>query len=506
MTTAFKKILAIILVMGLFASAFAQNHRFQRDVDRLQSGIERIESLLNSLPGIRNSDYGPQIISLLNSAKQNIEQAKLLQQQNKPVQARMALQEAWALIRQIQMQIKQIPVLKFKFQEQLDQKINEIEGLLNSQPNDEAFYFLNRAKFYRQQAYRLFSQDDLFEAMEYYRLSLHFAEQALKVFKHSDRGNLSFERVQQQYLDTELLLNRLQAKIGDVGADNSQFQILKNMEKELNSAKRLINQREFSAAQQHLLGINRVLYRMLENVEKLPTTDDGQLTIELQTIQFTVAQLEQSVSEEENPAAAKLLERTKELVNRSEILLRQKKMVQARRNLLFANQILAKIYRMLDRRERNQPALLENQLARTRQQINASKAESVENEAAKPLLDLIESNFQKAQSRYAEGDLQQAAAYLSLTNQFLLQLQKLKLIQTGEAINRQRVKGELLRFEQMLSKLAAEADGDSEYQIRYENAQKIYDLAKKLFEDDRLKESRELIRMGMNIMTSADVN
>ena len=505
MTMVSKKLLAIILVMGVFTSLFAQNHRFQRDVERLQSGIERIESLINTLPGIRNTDYGPQIIALLNTAKQKIEQAKQLHQQNKPAQARMALQEAWAIVRQIQMQIKQIPVLKFKFQEQLDQKINEIEGLLNSHPNDEAFYYLNRAKFYRQQAYRLFSQDELFEAMEYYRLSLHFAEQALKVFNRSDKGSVSFERIQQQYLDTELLLNRLQTKFGDSGADDQRFQILKNMEKELESAKRLISQREFAAAQQHLLGINRVLYRLLESVEKLPTTDDGQLTMELQTIRLTIAQLEQSVSQNENPAAVKLLDRTKELVNRSEILIRQKKITQARRNLLFANQILAKVYRMLDRSERSQPALLDDQFARTRQQIEASKAEPAENEATRPLLDLIENNFQKAQSSYAEGDLQQAAAYLSLTNQFLLQLQKLKLIQTRETLNRELVKGELLRFEQLLSKLNAETDQNTAYQIRYENAQKIYNLAKNLYENDRLRESRELIRMGINIITSTEV-
>jgi hypothetical protein len=505
MTTVFKKILTAILVMGLCTSVLAQNQRFQRDVERLQSNIERIEAFINSLPSIRSTDYGPQIIALLTSAKQKIEQAKLLHQQNKPAQARMALQEARTIIQQLQMQLKHLPVLKFKFQEQLDQKINEIEGLLHSHPNDEAYYFLNRAKFYRQQAYRLFNQDELFEAMEYYRLSLHFADQVFKILSRNDKGELSFERVQQQFLDTELLLNRLQAKLSGTGTDGPQYKILKNMEKELNSAKRLINQHEFAAAQQHLLGINRVLYRLLENIEKVPETDNGQLTMELQTIRFSVNQVEQSVSDYDNPAVVKLLERTKELIKRSELLIRQKKNVQARRNLLFANQILARIYRMLEWSDRNQPDILESQIARTLQQIEEVKSETVENEAALPLLALIENNFRKAQSSLSEGNIQKAATYLALTNQFLLQLQKLKLIQSDDSITRLIVKGELVRFEQLLSNLSSDAYHNTDYQIRYENAQKVYELAKKLFEKDRLRESRELIRLGINMMTSSNL-
>jgi hypothetical protein len=62
-----------------------------------------------------------------------------------------------------------------------------------------------------------------------------------------------------------------------------------------------------------------------------------------------------------------------------------------------------------------------------------------------------------------------------------------------------------VRFEQLLSNLSSDAYHNTDYQIRYENAQKVYELAKKLFEKDRLRESRELIRLGINMMTSSNL-
>lgn len=478
----------------------AQQRGLENELSRLQSTIERTEAFVRLLPATNTNDIRNRIDNLLNDARNNYQQAEQLASQNKPVLARLRIREAFAALRQIEMLLKDNPVLKFKYQEQLDQKIQEAEELVQQQQIDEALYLLNRAKYFRQRAYSLFREGQSFSAIEYYRLSLHFAEESIQLYRTTDKRN-SGERIRQSFLDAELLISQIRAKLDGNNSDETQKRLLQSTEAELTTVKRLFEQRNFSEAQQRLTGINRVLYRLLESVEKMPQTDDEQLQLDLQSLRYALSQVREMLQNNELPAAETICQRASALADRSEMLLNQGKTVQARRNLFFANQMVVRLYRLLENQQDSQPEQLQQQVERTRENVIAMRSQSADWDADNAFAEMTERNFAVAEQAYAAGDYGRAAQFLNIANKLVLQFNRLQLEQTNSNIASAVVKEELQRFQQMLERLRDRGATDATFEITFQNAGQLYRLAEAAFRRNRLLVCRELTRLGTRMLT-----
>lgn len=490
----------ILLICLSLGPAFGQNSDLQQELNKLQTAVERTVGMLHLLPDITDQNFKMTIEAKIKTLRDKLEEARHFAQNHQAVRARMAIRQAYSILSQIEVFIQQHPVLKIKYQEQLDRRIQRAEEVLENHRSREGLNLLNRAKFYRQKAFSLFREGRTFAAMEYYRLAMHFADEVLKL-TDLQKSPTDEDHWRRLYLDTELLLERARTLVAQRDQSRQIHSLLTKAEIEMQEVRRLYERKNYTAAQQRLLTINRAVYRILDLAEDTPRDEIEKLRLDLQSLRLSLVNIDAELSRADLPAGKRLYHRAEMLANEVERLMHQGKIRLAQRNLFFANQILARLYRLLDSSTTDQPQQLEFQLARTEQNIAGLRSQRAEWDPDQKFVQMIESNFGKARSAFQGGDYPTAAVYLRLTNQLILQFNRMQLRDATSAVEKGIVQQELQRLADMLNRFEEGGNLDLEASVHYQNAKYLYQLAEKAFDENNWMISRELTQLAINLLT-----
>lgn len=470
----------------------------------LKSAIDRTAVFVQLLPELPNTELKAEIEAILQEARLKYQDAVQFARNGQNQKAELSVEQAYGLLKKIELLIKQHPVLKLKFQEFLDRKIQQADEAVRLTQNEEALYMLNRARFFRRQAYSLFRQGRTYQAIEYYRLAVHFANQTLKIIGaggEPDRTIPEENDWQNFYLDTQMLLERARNLLENSDS-NSQFNnMLQKAEREMQDVVRLYERKEYGAAKRKLLAINRALYRIIDVVGKIPRQENERLQMDLESLQFALQSIEEKMSRADSPALQKLYQRSENLAFQIQHHIELNQPVLARRKMFFANQLVLRLYRMVENQPENQPREIENRIKMTRRDAVDLKQQPAEWSGAESFLRLIEENIGRAEEAHARKDYLDASYYLTITNRLILKYNRLQLNQSQQNLQRNVVQRDLQRLSELLERFKSEKKQDVETEIRYRNASELHRLANQAFDNNELYLCQELTTMAINLLT-----
>jgi anaerobic glycerol-3-phosphate dehydrogenase len=116
------KIFLVMLVCWTQTIA-AQQATLNPQLINLKSAIDRTAAIVRLLPEFPDNEVKTEIEANLQKARLKYREAEEFAQNGQNQRAKLAIQQAYKLLQQIEFLIKQHPIFKIKFQELLERKI-----------------------------------------------------------------------------------------------------------------------------------------------------------------------------------------------------------------------------------------------------------------------------------------------------------------------------------------------------------------------------------------------
>jgi hypothetical protein len=492
-----KFILTAFFIICIVANSTAQSDRMiEQQLHRLKLTIERTTSFINALP---ESEVKQKMLLYLQSANEEYEKAVEFANNDRPGLAKIHIVAAYQYLKMIESLIKDHPILKIKFRERLDLKIQQAEGIVQTQQNPEALHMLNRAKFFRQRAYLAFRGDQSYNALEYYRLALFFAEKSIQLATVGSDQSVSDS--QNLLSETEMLLERASQVVED-----SQNPQLRNMvEKanlEMQEVRRLhINDRNDKTTHRKLLALQRSLYRIIDLAENVPQKEDERLRLDFETLQFSVQSLQSDLQNVDSPVTNRLYLRLSNLINTIDGHIRDGNLVLARQQILTANRLVLNIYRLISAQSVSSSDELKVQIDRAKQNYDELQSTATDASFSPELLRIIKTNLDHAEKANGKGNHLAASFYLKMANRLILKFNRMRLVDSLGKLEGKSVEADLQRLDGLLNRIELNENTDDDFAIRYENSKAIYKIARNAFLKNDLKVCQELTTMGINLIT-----
>ncbi len=492
-----RRILLIVLLGVLLGGQHlvAQTgSRVQSELNRLRNQLRQAEALVQ---WIRNPEIRQEMQQRLKQAFLEYQKARRFYDQGKWRLAFIHIRAAYDILRRLQGVLKDQPFLKFKFKEQLDRRIQDAERRLQGVDDPQALRMLNRAKFFRRRANLVFRQQRPLQALEFLRLALFFADNAIRLASKGPAGKET--DFQSLYARAEELFQRLQRLAAQEESEQG-MRFLDKLERQIRDARQLFeNQKPHQA-----MGKLRVaLHSMYRWIDQMDDQVDQQQRLQEEYRRFLGAfrRQEQQQHSREDRVKTILLQRLRVLVAEMEGHLQRREWRAAREKLRTANRLL---YRLAQRKEEPQDNRLEvirQQLELTRNAVQQLKADIALTPDTQPLFQLIDDYFRKSQEHLEKGQMVPASIFLNLSNQLITKLYQLNMLREEEGIDRRQVWAEIERLEQLLARLQRHPSERPGQQAARSTAQRLLAAARKAYENGRLLQAREMVRFALNLLT-----
>lgn len=488
-------IASFIMLFGV--SSFAQTDRMiEQQLHRLKLIIERTTAFVNALP---ESEVKQQVIIYLQNANEEYGKAVDFANNDRPGLAKIHIAAAYQYLKMIERLMKDHPVFKIKFRERLDLKIQQAEEIVQTKQNTDAMHMLNRAKFFRQRAYLAFRSDQSYNALEYYRLALFFAEKAVQIATAgSDRSGSDSQNL---FSETEMLLERANQL-----AEDSQNPHLRNMVEKANLEMQEVRQlhiddRDNKTAYDRLVALQRSLYRIIDLAENVPQRENERLRLDFETLQFVVQSLQSDIRDANSPAADRLYLRVSNLVNTIDGHIKDGNLGLARQKILTANRLVLNVYRLISTQSVSSSDELRLQIDRAKQNYDELQSTAAEASHSPELLRVIKTDLEHAEKANAAGNPLGASSYLKMANRLILKFNRMRLVESPGEFEAKSVEADLQRLESLINRIDLTENPDPDFAIRYENSKELYKIAQRAFLENDLKACQELTTMGINLIT-----
>jgi hypothetical protein len=467
----------------------------EQELTRLRNTIDRTAAFVEMLP---NTDLSQLIIGNLQKANEEYEKAIQFANNDRYVLARLHIRLAYEHLKKIENLVRSHPLFKIKFRERLDIKIQQAEEIVQTNQNPEALHMLNRAKFFRQRAYLAFRGDRSFNALEYYRLALFFADKAVQMSDgETDKSQKDWHNL---ISETEMLLNRVRQLV-----ENSQNNQLRSMfekaNREMQEIDRLYTSKRVESAKRKLLILHRSLYRIIDLAENIPSIESDRLKVDLETLKYSTQSLEEDIKDIEAPTIDQLYLRVSNLVGDIENHINDGNITLARQKILLANRLIVRIYRLVESRSLNSEQELYRQIERTKQSFEEVQNTSMDESTPAELLPLTKNNIDQAEKAANENDYLTASSHLKMANRLILKFNRLRLIQALDNDQGGQIKSDLQRLHSLINKIDPAENDNKDFLIRYENAKRLSEMAEKSFSEGNLQVCKELTTTAINLIT-----
>ncbi len=488
-------ITAIFLTLLFATSISAQS---QNDISQIERELDRLHQKLQEARHLSQLFSNPKLIEIINSADRQYQLAREAFLAHRYLKAVTHIKIGFAILRNLYLEIQNNPLIRMKCKEKLDQKIQEAEIVVSQSQNPEAQKLLNRARYFRQRAYLLAATHQPEAALKHYFLAIFFAENAIRTA--SGRvGNIQRD-LDRYFEDSYGLL--LQAR--EMVSNNPSTRIrdlLIRAEREFKNARRLYDENRPRQAFQKLQIVNRMLYRVLDIMEKSPRFLAERTLTDIQTLENSLVELRERTRNHTAPDIQRLFRRLTKLTGECRRLYDAGDYPAARQRLTIANRLLLQLYRRVNQSPGQTPRYIEDQLQTAEVMLQTLQGNGSEDEFYQQLLQLLETNLDQARAAYRNGNQSGAVRYLKFFNKLALKVEQMKNARNRQDIVIQRVEEELNRLENMLTNISENSQDQETWKFKYQNAQKLYKLARQALKDKKYALCEQLTRLAIVLLT-----
>lgn len=496
-------LLKVLLILLLSHSGLAQDRNVFRSLVTLKTVLDRTESMFSILPNRIDRNLKSVVEMKLAEAQTTYNRAVSFAEARDIPAATREIEKCYALLRQIEILINEHPVLKIQFQELLDRRLQQAETLVHRSQNQDAIYMLGRSKFFRRRAYQLFRDGRTYAAIQLYQLALYFSEQVIKVTDiKNDGGNTN--DWQRMYQETRLLLDRASVMVEDSNTGNRQRlrEMVRHADKEMGEINRKYNDREYNVARQKLQTVNRTVHKIIDLAENIPQDQNTTLLFDIESLEFSIQSIQENVKNSKNSTAQLMYTRLEKWVRQAKRFHRNGRLRLAKRNVEFASKGLSRIYRMLNNEKVSTPDNIADQIDRADAAVNNLDQPSLSKSAKfEKLLTLIRFNLDLAKKNHQADDNIKAAYYLNVVNRLVLRYTRMNRSDRAGNIIAENVIQDLQRLATLLERVKNTANRDVEFEVKYNNAQKLHELASEAYEEGELVLAKGAAKMGITLLT-----
>jgi len=489
-------IITALLLTLLFATSISAQS--QNDISKIEQELERLHQKLQEAHHLAQLFSNPKLNEIIGSADRQYQLAREAFLAHRYIKAVTHLKIGFAILRNLYLEIQNNPLIRLKFKEKLDQKIQEAEVVVSQSQNPEAQKLLNRARYFRQRAYLLAATHQPEAALKHYFLAIFFAENSIRTaLGHAADIQRDLDRY---FEDSYALL--LQAR--EMLSNNRTPQIrdlLVKAEREFKNARRLYDENRPRQAFQKLQIVNRMLYRVLDIMEKSPRFLAERTLTDIQTLENSLVKLRERTRNNTAPDIQRLFRRLTILAGECRRMYDAGDYPGARQRLTIANRLLLQLYRRVNRSPEQAPRYLEDQLQTAEVMLQTLQGNAPEDDFYRQLLQLLEKNLNLARSAYQNGNQSGAVQYIKFFNKLALKLEQLKNARNSQDFVIQRVEEELNRLENILANTPADSKDQEAWQFKYQNAQKLYKIARQAFKDKKYALCGQLTRLAIVLLT-----
>jgi hypothetical protein len=291
----------IIITSLLISNLYAQRDQTAiREFNELKVYLTKIWVVVQRFDNERARD-------LMAQAKHELDKAEdLIFNQQKYIIARVHMLKARSLGNQAAKIVLAQPINRLK--KQLDDIINMSERNSENMHSDEARYLLNQAKKFRSLAYKALEAGRTNRAQEYYRIAFYFADKSLNLTNRTDSDLDS--QIAELKSNIDLLFNQTEEVIKQ--SNNNRFNnLLNEAKKHYADAMHLLDTGRINLAQKKLRLIEKLLYRIVDQVDRSTLNKKDRIKNDLYSIKAFLEALEKEAVEYENQRVNVFLNRAR---------------------------------------------------------------------------------------------------------------------------------------------------------------------------------------------------
>ncbi len=458
--------LLLVFIFSLQAQTPAQIQKLERDINRLHEKViqaKRFSTLFSD----------PKMTQMVHKAEQEYFLARDAFQQKKYFQARNHVKMGFTILARLYRIVRNNPFFKNKFKEKLDRKIQEAERVVASQPSTDAQELLNRARYFRQQAVQFAERNQPELAMKNYFLAIFFADNAIRTVT----GGLPRQvaNLDRYFENTNAMLMHARDLVQN-SSHRQARQLLDQAETEYRKAYQLYDNNHPRQAFVRLQIVNRLIYRILDLLEKTPASQKERLQDDIRLLEENLVSLKSSVEQANLSDAQRLYQRIAFLIAQAREKYNSGNYAAARQRLNLARRLFLQLHRRLNRTGLNPEAEVRNQLQTAQTMYAALEQNSQEDPLYSRLLSILQENLHKAQSAYAEKDFRTAIQHLKIFNRLAIKMNRFVSYRKKETQGQKRAQQVLDRLKELLQQNVSWKN-DEILKIRYQNAESLYQLA-----------------------------
>ena len=228
---------------------------------------------------------------------------------------------------------------------------------------------------------------------------------------------------------------------------------------------------------------------------------NNRLDIDLQRLDDRISEIRRDVQDRQDEQLEKLFDRTLFLAAAAREKYQSKDFQGARQQISLANRLLYQIHRRLNRNGEPQQNRIQNQLETAEMMLQSLKQEKIDNPAYEQLIQLLEANYIKAREQLENGNLSLAFQHLQFFNRLAIKSNQLRSKFNLENHQKQELEDNLNRLYTMLESAPAETEQNLQLQTKYNNARKLYDIARDACNKGNYEVCNQISRLAINLLT-----
>lgn len=484
-------LLVVLINSGLLAQTQPpQVQKLERDLNRLHEKViqaKRFSSLFSD----------PKIMQMVQAAEREYQQARQAFLQKKYYRAHNHVKLGFTILGRLYRLIRNNPFFRNKFKEQLDRKIQEAEQVVARQTNSEAQELLNRARYFRQRAFQAAQANQPDLAMKNYFLAIFFADNAIRtatgIYPQQNKNlDRYFENTNAMLMHARDLVSR--------SSQSQAHTLLDKAEREYRKAYRLYDDNRPRQAFVQLQIVNRLIYRILDLLEKTPESQRERLAEDIRLLESNLVSLDSRVKGVNSPDVQRLYQRITFLLTEARDKYQAGNYPAARQRLGIARRLFLQLHRRLNRNNLTPEEEIRNQLHTAQTMYTALAQNQADVPFYSQLLNLLQNNLKKAQEAFDRKEYQKALSYLRIFNHLAIKLEQYRGGLDTEQKNKEKAAQILARLKDLLNQNSSWQDDDL-LKIRYQNASNLYQLASQACSEGQYRLCWQLSRTAIAILT-----
>ena len=372
---------------------------------------------------------------------------------------------------------------------ELERLIHRAESVAHSGDTSELRYFLNKARAFHREALNAFSQSRYLKGHEYLKIAIYFAKKTISMAKSSQGDSNRLQKFEEQKNNIQVLLNQAANSSGENSVLSELYQ---NAQNYLRRALNAYNNGNLKRAYSQLQIAERLVYRIIDLAENNSVSTEDRIKDDYQSLGRYLNSVRNEL--ESANQKSKLLNRAEKMYTKAGQYISAGQYEKAAGNLKLAQRMGMRAFKKIFPASRPDSENLQNRLNEI-QHLIALQGERIKGSDSNPQESLYKQAvkfYNQAEQAYANQQFPQTSYLLNLSLRILNRNEKL-INQTKKTISFREIESDLLRIEQIFSRLKENTSLKDKEKIKINYLSELLKKARAEFEKNNLIVTREML-------------